>query len=152
MYYDHYGEALINDFDENGSAGLATAITNSADSLGFENSPRFTGVNNLPDIPLPGSPISQTFPYAPPNVFGIDWGLDNKIKTPYSEAFNLSFQHQFPKGFIFEQAYVGRLGRHLLQQLDFAEPDRLCRSRRRRRLLPQCNHAFKNRRCFALRH
>ncbi len=90
MYYDHYGEALINDFDENGSAGLATAITNSADSLGFENSPRFTGVNNLPNIPLPGSPISQTFPYAPPNVFGIDWGLDNKMKTPYSEAFNLS--------------------------------------------------------------
>jgi hypothetical protein len=123
MYYDHYGEALINDFDEFGSAGLATAITNNANSLGFEQAPRFTGVNNLPDIPLPGSPTAQTFPYAPPaSGFQIYWGLDNKMKTPYSEAFNLSFQHEFPKGFIFEQAYVGRLGRHLLQQLDLSEP------------------------------
>jgi hypothetical protein len=123
MYYDHYGEALVNNFDEFGSAGLATAITNNANSLGFEQAPRFTGVNNLPDIPLASSPTAQTFPYAPPATgFQIYWGLDNKMKTPYSEAFNFSIQHQFPKGFIFEQAYVGHLGRHLLQQLDFSEP------------------------------
>ncbi|MGP8252458.1 MAG: carboxypeptidase regulatory-like domain-containing protein [Terracidiphilus sp.] len=123
MYYDHYGEALINDFDEFGSAGLATAITNGADSLTFEDSPRFTGVNNLPDIPLASSPTAQTFPYAPSATgFQIYWGLDNKMKTPYSEVFNFSIQHQFPKGFILEEAYVGRLGRHLLQQLDFSEP------------------------------
>lgn len=122
MYYDHYGEALVNDFDEYGSAGLATAITNSADVLGFENAPRFTGVNNLPDIPLPASAPTQTFPYTPPDYFEIYWGIDNVMKTPYSEEFNLSFQHQFPGGFVFEQAYVGRLGRHLLQQIDLAEP------------------------------
>jgi hypothetical protein len=123
MYYDHYGEALINDFDEFGSAGLATAITNGANSIPFENAPRFTGVSNLPDIPLATSPNSQTFPYTPPaEGFQIYWGLDNKMKTPYSESFNFSIQHEFPKGFIFEQAYVGRLGRHLLQQLDLSEP------------------------------
>jgi hypothetical protein len=123
MYYDHYGEALVSDFDEFGSAGLATAITNSPDALGFENAPRFTSATTLPSIPLPSSPSSQVFPYTPPaDGFQIYWGIDNVMKTPYAEAFNLSFQHQFPGGFLFEQSYVGRLGRHLLQQLDLAEP------------------------------
>ena len=123
IYFDHYGEALVNDFDETGSAGLATAITNKADVLGFENAPRFTGATSLPDIPLPASTPAQTFPYTPPaDGFGIYWGIDNVMKTPYAEAFNLSLQHQFPGGFVFEQAYVGRLGRHLLQQIDLTEP------------------------------
>ncbi len=123
IYYDHYGEALINNFDEFGSAGLATAITNQADSLGFEDSPRFTGPHNLPPIPLPAASPTQTFPYTPPlDGFQIYWGLDNVMKTPYAEGFNASFQQQFPGGFVFELAYVGRLGRHLLQQLDLTEP------------------------------
>jgi hypothetical protein len=49
--------------------------------------------------------------------------MDNHIKTPYAESFNFSFQHQLPAGFTFEEAYVGRLGHHLLQELDLAEPD-----------------------------
>ncbi len=123
IFYDHFGEALVNDYDEYGSAGLATAITDPPDVLGFENAPRFTGVHNLPDIPLPASTPTTTFPYTPPpDGFQIYWGIDNVMKTPYSEEFNLSFQHQFPGGFVFEQAYVGRLGRHLLQQIDLAEP------------------------------
>lgn len=123
IYFDHYGQALVNDFDEFGSAGVATAITNQADVLGFENSPRFTGPTNLPNIPLPASAPTQTFPYTPPlQGFQIYWGIDNVMKTPYAEAYNLSLQHQFPGGWLFEQAYVGRLGRHLLQQLDLAEP------------------------------
>ena len=123
IYFDHYGEALINDFDQFGSAGLATAITNEPDVLGFENAPRFTGVHNLPPIPLPPSSPTQTFPYTPPpEGFQIYWGIDNVMKTPYAEGFNFSLQHQFPGGWVFEQAYVGRLGRHLLQQLDLAEP------------------------------
>jgi hypothetical protein len=54
--------------------------------------------------------------------FDIDWGIDNHLKTPYAEAFNASLQHQLPGGFVMEEAYVGRLGRHLLQELDLAEP------------------------------
>ncbi|MFZ0273462.1 MAG: TonB-dependent receptor [Acidobacteriaceae bacterium] len=123
MYYDHYGEALVNDFDEFGSAGLATALTDAPDVLGFESAPRFTGATSLPDIPLAASPTKQTFPYTPPpDGFQIYWGIDNVMKTPYSESFNVSFQHQFGGGFVFEQAYVGRLARHLLQQIDLAEP------------------------------
>jgi len=123
MYYDHYGEALVNTFDSTGSYGLTAGITNAADVLGFENSPRFTGPHDLPNIPLPPASSTQTFPFTPPvDGFAIDWGMDNHIKTPYAESFNFSFQHQLPSGFTFEEAYVGRLGHHLLQELDLAEP------------------------------
>ena len=123
IYYDHYGETLAQNFASEGSLGLSAGITNGADELGFENSPRFTASNAIPDISLP--PVSPTisFPYeAPVGNFEIAWGLDNRLKTPYAEAFNLSLQHEFPGGFVFEEAYVGRLGRHLIQQLDLAEP------------------------------
>ena len=123
MYYDHYGEALVNTFDTNGSYGLTAGISNAADELGFENSPRFTGPHNLPDIPLPPFSPTQTFPFTPPITgFDIDWGIDSHLKTPYAESFNVSFQHEMPGGFTFEEAYVGRLGRHLLQELDLADP------------------------------
>jgi len=123
IYYDHYGEALVDSFDRNGSYGLGAGLANAADELGFENSPRFTAPNAIPDIPLPPPLTTQTFPYQPPaDGFGIDWGIDNHLKTPYAEAVNLSIQHKLPGGFVFEQAYIGRFGRHLLQQLDLAEP------------------------------
>jgi hypothetical protein len=124
FYFDHYGEAMVNEFDQEGEIGLSAGISNAADELSFENSPRFTGPNNVPNglISVSASP-TQSFPYAPPiSNFGINWGIDNHLKTPYAEAFNFSIQHEFPGGFTFEEAYVGRLGRHLLQQIDLAEP------------------------------
>ena len=123
MYFDHYGESLVSNFSKEGSFGLSTSLTNPAGKLSFETSPRFTGPKNLPAISLPAAAQSATFPYSPPDgSFLITFGVDNKLKTPYSEAFNFSFQRELPGGFIFEEAYVGRLGRHLLQQLDLAEP------------------------------
>jgi len=123
IYFDHYGEALVQAFDNFGSFGLSTALSNPADVYTAQNSPRFTGPHNLPNISVGTIAQSQTFPYAPPSgAFLITWGIDNKIKTPYSESFDFSIQKQLPGGFLFEQAYVGRLGRHLLQQDDLAEP------------------------------
>jgi hypothetical protein len=123
IYYDHYGEALVNTFDTNGSYGLTAEISNAADVYGFENAPRFTGPHSLPNIPLPPFPSTQAFPFTPsPFGFDIDWGIDSHVKTPYAESFNLSVQRQLPGGFTLESAYVGRLGRHLFQQLDLAEP------------------------------
>ncbi len=58
----------------------------------------------------------------PDGTFGINWGIDNHIKTPYVQAFNLSIQRELPGGFLLDSAYVGRIGRHLFQQLDLAEP------------------------------
>jgi hypothetical protein len=123
MYYDHYGESLVNTFDQEGSFGVTAAITNSPDVLGFENAPRFTAGNAIPNIALPPLSPTQSFPYTPSaEGFGIDWGMDNRLKTPYAESYNFSFQHQLRGGFTMEEDYVGRLGHHLLQQLDLAEP------------------------------
>ncbi|HEX4005966.1 MAG TPA: TonB-dependent receptor [Acidobacteriaceae bacterium] len=125
IYFDHYGESLINLFDQSGAFGLSGAVTNPAGTYGYEDSPRFTGRSTLPfsNGTFPNSP---PYPFAPPTGaiegFSITWGLDSRLKTPYTEAFNLSVQHQFPKGFTLETDYVGTLGRHLIQSLDLAEP------------------------------
>ena len=123
MYFDHYGEALINAFDQNGgSFGLSTTVVSQPNVLSTNTSPRFTGRSALPPSTATPAP-SQTFPFlAPQNQFGILWGLDNRLKTPYTEAFDASVQRQLPGGMTLEVAYVGRLGRHLVQQLDLAEP------------------------------
>lgn len=129
IYYDHYGESLVNVFDQQGSFGISSMITNPGGVFSIEGtannpgSPRFTGRRNLPPIDNGGAPTTQTYPYTPPaSGFATTWGLDNHLKTPYAEAFDFSVQRQLPAGFLLEGAYVGRLGRHLLQSLDLAEP------------------------------
>jgi len=132
IYFDHYGEALVETYDLNGSFGISSEITNPASVYQIEGtsshpgSPRFLGRHTLPAINNGGSPQTQTYPYLPPDTpatgFAISWGLDDKLKTPYSESFDLSVQRQLPGGFMLETSYVGRLGRHLIQSLDIAEP------------------------------
>ena len=129
IYYDHYGESLVNIFDQEGSFGISSSVTNPAGVYGIEGnakhppSPRFLGRNTLPDINNGGAAQTQVYPFtAPVDNFAITWGLDSKIKTPYSETFDFSVQRELPGGFTLETAYVGRLGRHLLQSLDLAEP------------------------------
>ncbi len=129
IYYDHYGESLVNIFDQEGSFGISSSVTNPAGVYGIEGnakhppSPRFIGRNTLPNIDNGGSPQTQTYPFTAPQYnFAITWGLDNKLKTPYSENFDFSIQRELPGGFTIEGAYVGRFGKHLLQSLDLAEP------------------------------
>jgi len=124
IYYDHFGEGLINTFDQNGSFGISSQVTNQAGVITADAAARFTGRHNIPEgVNDLVSPPTETFPFtAPQGNFAITWGIDNHLKTPYTEAFDLSMQHQFPAGFTFELAYVGRLGNHLLQALDLAEP------------------------------
>jgi hypothetical protein len=129
FYYDHYGESLVNIFDQQGSFGISSSVTDPAGIYGIEGdsnhypSPRFLGRNILPAINNGGSPPTQKYPFtAPIDNFAITWGLDNKLKTPYSETFDFSVQRELPGGFTLETSYVGRLGRHLLQSLDLAEP------------------------------
>ena len=124
LYYDHFGEGLINTFDQNGSFGISSAVTNQAGVITYDAAARFTGRHNIPaGVNDLVSPPTETFPFtAPQGNFAITWGIDNRLKTPYTEAFDLSMQHEFPAGFTFELAYVGRLGNHLLQALDLAEP------------------------------
>lgn len=122
IYYDHYGESLVNAFDQHGAYGISSSIGNPAGQTNSENAPRFVNRTTLPFV-AGTAPQTATFPYAPPTGgFAITWGLDSKLKTPYTEAFNLSVQHQFAKGWTVEADYVGNMGRHLLQSLDLTEP------------------------------
>ncbi len=122
IYFDHYGEGIVNSFDQFGSFGLNSTVESQAGVYTFENAPRFTGVH---DVPSNGSdqPASITYPYTyPADAFAITWGANNHLKTPYAEAMDLSVQREMRGGLTLEVAYVGRLGRHLLQAIDLAEP------------------------------
>ena len=122
IYFDHFGEGVVNTFDQNGEFGLSGSIT-SPTAYTSNTAPRFTGEHNIPTQIVNGSfDPTVSFPYTYPEEFGIAWGIDNKIKTPYTEALDLSFQRELPGGFTLEADYVGRRGRHLLQQLDLTEP------------------------------
>jgi hypothetical protein len=127
MYYDHFGQGIVNSFDQEGSFGLSSGVSSPASSYNIADSPRFTGQHVVPSLAgCPAPKTTITYPFMPSVEtncdFAITWGIDNHLKTPYSYAFDLSFQHEFPGGWVFEENYVGRLGRHLLEQLDLAEP------------------------------
>jgi hypothetical protein len=127
MYFDHFGQGIVNSFDEQGSFGLSNSVTNPAGAYTLQNSPRFGGGHAVPPlVGCPNATSTVTYPFQPSTQAGCDfaitWGIDNQLKTPYSYSLDLSFQRELPGGFIFEENYVGRLGRHLLEQLDLAEP------------------------------
>lgn len=135
MYYDHFGEGVINTFDRQGSFGLTSIIGDPAGFVSPDQSPRFTSLYNIPSVGcgnaapcqlLPPAPTGG-FPYTPPFTpdtggGAISWGLDNRLKTPYSHVVDFSITRELGKGFVLETSYVGRFGRRLLQQVDVAQP------------------------------
>ena len=84
-------------------------------------------------------PPTGPFPvYPPPQVghggFAITWGLDDKLKTPYSHVIDFSITRELPSNFVFEASYVGRFAHRLLQEEDLAEPVNLRDPARQARL------------------
>jgi hypothetical protein len=127
MYFDHFGQGIVNSFDQVGSFGLSSAVDSPAGGYSVQNTPRFTGPQSIPSLSGCPSPAGKiTYPFTPSTQdgcdFAITWGIDNHLKTPYSYALDFSVQRELPVGFVVEANYVGRLGRHLLEQLDLAEP------------------------------
>ena len=57
-----------------------------------------------------------------PGSFAIYWGLDDKLKTPYSHVFDFSITRELARNYVLEASYVGRLGHRLLQEEDLAMP------------------------------
>jgi len=139
MYYDHFGEGITNTFDRNGSFGLTTAISNAAGIQTVDGSARFSSLYTIPttsqsttnacsaNCPIVEPPPTGPFPVTPPlgpnnGGFAITWGLDDKLKTPYSHVVDFSLTRELPKQFVFEASYVGRFAHRLLQESDLAEP------------------------------
>lgn len=130
IVYDHIGPGLLSTFDQNGSFGLSTQLTNSV-LPSAATSPRLTSLTSVPttlfDGVTPFAPATPTggFPYTPPpsgSGLGIYWGLDDQIKTPYSYSLDLSVGREFRNGLSLEVSYVGHLAHRLLAQEDLAMP------------------------------
>ena len=125
IYYDHFGEGVVDAFDQQGSFGLTTSIQNPVGQYSVDTSPRFTGLYNIPPQliqPAPTGPFPKTPPVGLPEGATIYWGLDDKMKTPYSYVIDFSVSRELPKSFVLEMAYIGRMGRRLLQEEDLAMP------------------------------
>jgi hypothetical protein len=125
LYYDHFGEGVVNTFDRQGSWGLTTTLSNPAGVITVDDSPRFAGLRSLP--PTPGVPSPHGFPYTPnnnPNTYGlaIGWGIDDNLKTPYSHVVDLSITRELAHNLVLEATYTGRFGHHLLQEIDLSQP------------------------------
>ncbi len=125
MYYDHFGEGIVNTFDRDGSFGLSTLLTNTGGVQTVDAAPRMGPTNGLYTLPpslitpSPGASFPTQFPLT---NFAVQWGLDDRLKTPYSYGFNFSFERELRHGFTIETAYVGRIGHRLLQQEDLGQP------------------------------
>ena len=132
IVYDHFGEALVNTFDQNGTFGLSTGISNAASIQTVDGGARYTGFHDIPVSSSNGilltPPPAGGFPATPPAstlgnpVQQISWGLDDNIKTPYSELLDFAVTRELKGGLVFQAAYVGRFAHRLLQQLDLGMP------------------------------
>jgi hypothetical protein len=129
--YDRAGFALLNSFDQIGSAGLTTTLQNACCTVGVtsaEDLPRITGINTIPQVNINGfqflqSPPAPGFPQTPPPAAQANlWGIDNTLKTPHAYAVDFSIGRELPKRFSLQLSYVGRFGRDLLTQRDLNQP------------------------------
>jgi hypothetical protein len=127
VYYDHFGQGITNSFSQNGSFSLSVTTTSAPlqEGVSFADDPRFTGIHNVPP-PVGPSPNPPVVNYPTVPLTGVHdqnaIGVDNHLTTPYSYAFNTSIERQLQGGFTLDVAYVGRLGRHLMQTYDWGEP------------------------------
>ncbi|HZY63083.1 MAG TPA: TonB-dependent receptor [Edaphobacter sp.] len=128
LVYDHFGAAIANNFDTEGSYGLATTLETSAGVLKAATAPRFTSVNAVPQSLLPAAP-KVGFPGIPvrsgPTSGAIYWSEDSAVKTPYSHLVDFSIAREIRNGSSLELTYVGRFSHRLLAQEDVAMPTNL---------------------------
>jgi len=142
IVYDRVGAGLLNTFDKYGSFGLSTGITAPVPCVGPPGldpscagagsfvAPRLTGLNTLPQNDQLGRPYfpatpPATLPYTYPPAatsLAIQWGLDDRLKTPYSYTIDFSVGRELGHNMSLEVSYVGRLSHRLLSQEDLMMP------------------------------
>jgi Carboxypeptidase regulatory-like domain len=137
MVYDRLGPALLATFDQSGSFGLSTTLTNTGGIETPAIAPRITGLtgfSNIPTVDLAGNQMmasapAGTFPQTFPNglngdtgSYAVYWGMDNQLKTPYSYTIDFSVGRDLGHDFALQVSYVGRLSHRLLSQEDVASP------------------------------
>jgi hypothetical protein len=121
IYYDHFGQGIVDSFDQQGEFGLVIADRAPVGQY-VDTTPRFSSPTTVPTSIIPQITVTGPTPVTPGNDLALAWGIDSNLKTPYSYSFNASVQHQFPHALMAEATYTGRLGRHLMQMRDIAAP------------------------------
>jgi hypothetical protein len=127
MYHDHFGQGVVDALNQYSSFGLSASLTNPASSVDTATAPRFTGLHNIPTVDQLGNAVllpapAGSFPAVFPDAFAITSGLDDHLKTPYAHVFDLSITRELSRNTSLEVAYIGRIGKRLLQQDDMAMP------------------------------
>ncbi len=124
LAYDHFGSGVIDSYQSNPQSLLSLSQTNLETFTDINTNPRFTGYHDVPVVA--GSTTPLALPYTPAeSPFTFDYSINDQQKTPYAETFNLTVQHELSHNLSFTASYVGRLGRHLLANLDVAQPTNL---------------------------
>jgi hypothetical protein len=125
VYYDHFGQGIVDSFDQAGEFGLVTANQAPVGAADADTAPRFSSESSVPTSIIPSISVTGATPVIPGDDLALAWGADQSITSPYSYAFNFGIQTQLRKGLTMEENYTGRLGRHLLQMRDVATPTNL---------------------------
>jgi hypothetical protein len=125
MYYDHFGQGIVDSFDQSGEFGLVTGDQAPVGAADADTAPRFTSETTVPTSIIPSIQVTGPTPVVPGNDLALAWGVDQSLTSPYSYAFDFGIQTQLRKGMVMEETYTGRLGRHLLQMRDVATPSDL---------------------------
>src|SRR5207248_10071430 len=112
--YDRAGFALLNSFDQIGSAGLTTTLQNTCCTFGVtsaEDLPRITGIHDIPATNLNGVPFliqppAKGWPQVPDVLAEANlWVTDNTLKTPHAYAVAFSIGRELPKRFSLQLSY-----------------------------------------------
>ncbi|MGA9464350.1 MAG: TonB-dependent receptor [Terracidiphilus sp.] len=125
LYYDHFGQGIVDSFDQAGEFGLVTSDQAPVGAADADTAPRFSTESAVPTSIIPSISVTGPTPVIPGADLALAWGADQSITTPYSYAFNFGIQTQLRKGLTMEETYTGRLGRHMLQMRDVATPSNL---------------------------
>jgi hypothetical protein len=121
MYYDHFGLALIDAYDEQGAYGLSTNASSGINQT-VDTAPRFSAFNSPPTSLLPPPTPGGSFPVTPGQTGDLAWSIDQSVKTPYSHVLDFSIERQLGQGNMLQVSYTGRLGRRLMQMRDLGTP------------------------------
>lgn len=127
---DYYGQQLAVNFDLANTLGFSSSQGIAANTFNVTTrpAPLFTGfgqaVRPLPRITPPsGITFPATQPFEPsPALFAqdrrIETSLDSELVAPTNYSWNVTFERELPKGFVFQTSYVGRLARNLIATRD----------------------------------
>lgn len=130
IYYQRFGSTLAITTDRWGNPGLSSLRFSPRNKFNLANAPRFngtctiTGCAGMPAITnylTPPGALSLPFtPAADGSSF--HFMVDTNLTTPYSFHNTFSIQRELPAKVTLEVAYVGTLGRRLLNKVDMAAP------------------------------